>query len=214
MLKQSISLVPARRDLYQAKMVFYLFIASLTMFFVASLVTYCLIRVEAFRNIQQTYDAATNSMVASTRQYEALKLPISFWTSTSLLVFISIFLQRAVGFVRREQQLQFRQCLVWSYVLAVAFVIIQSFGMYELMVNHFRNLDDGSTKVYGMSFTLAFIHALHVLGGVIFLAYVIYQSRRDKYDHERHWAVDHCASYWHFLDVVWVSMLLVFVITK
>ena len=35
MLKQSISLVPARRDLYQATLVFYLFLASLTMFFLA-----------------------------------------------------------------------------------------------------------------------------------------------------------------------------------
>ena len=33
MLKQSLLLVPARRDLYQAKLVFYLFLASLGMFF-------------------------------------------------------------------------------------------------------------------------------------------------------------------------------------
>ena len=52
MLKQSISLVPARRDLYQAKLVFYLFIASLSMFFVASLVTYYLVRVQSFQSIQ------------------------------------------------------------------------------------------------------------------------------------------------------------------
>ena len=91
MLKQSINLIPARRELYQAKLVFYLFIASLTMFFVASLITYCMIRVEAFRSIQQTYDAATNTMVATTRSYESLKVPASFWASTSLLIVISVF---------------------------------------------------------------------------------------------------------------------------
>ena len=213
MLKQSISLVPARRDLYQAKLVFYLFLASLAMFFLASIVTYCVIRVEAFRSVQQTYDAATNSMVSASRQYESLKLPFSFWASTSLLILISVFLQRAVWFVQRESQFQFKKALLWAFSFGVLFVVVQCFGMSELFTNHFRQ-SDGSTKVYGMSFTLAFIHALHVLGGIVFLGFVIFQAFRSRYDHERHWAVDHCAGYWHFLDVVWVCMLLVFVITR
>ncbi|MEM9413389.1 MAG: cytochrome c oxidase subunit 3 [Planctomycetota bacterium] len=213
MLKSSISLVPARRDLYQAKLVFYLFIASLAMFFIASIITYCVIRVEAFRTVEFNYSSASNSMVESTRVYESLKLPTSFWTSTILLVAISVLLQRAVWFIRRENQIRFRRCLVWAWALAVAFVVIQTFGMSELFAHHFSQTD-GSTKVYGMSFTLALIHALHVLGGVVFLGYVIQQAIRNRYDHERHWAVDHCAGYWHFLDVVWLTMLIVFAITK
>ena len=51
MLKQSINLVPARPDLYQAKMVFYLFLGSLGMFFIASLITYLIIRQHAFNPI-------------------------------------------------------------------------------------------------------------------------------------------------------------------
>ena len=38
MLKNSITLIPARKQLYQAKLVFYLFLASLAMFFVASMI--------------------------------------------------------------------------------------------------------------------------------------------------------------------------------
>ena len=213
MLKQSINLVPARRDLYQAKLVFYLFMASLTMYFIGSIITYCAIRMEAFRSLNYSYDTATATFIPVTRTYEALRLPVSFWLSTGLLVLISVFLQKAVWCIRREQQMKFRQYLIWAWGLAVGFVVIQCFGMTELVTHHFSQ-SDGSTKVYGMSFTLAFIHALHVLGGMIFLAFVIYQSLRNKYDHERHWAVDHCAGYWHFLDVVWLTMLLVFAITK
>jgi heme/copper-type cytochrome/quinol oxidase subunit 3 len=85
--------------------------------------------------------------------------------------------------------------------------------MYDLLTHHFSQ-SDGSTKVYGMSFTLSFIHALHVIGGMVFLGFVIFQAYREKYDHERHFAVDHCASYWHFLDVVWACMLITFLISK
>lgn len=213
MLKQSINLAPSRPDLYQAKLVFYLFIGSLGMFFLASLITYCLIRIEAFRSVQMAYDAATNSMQPIDRSYRPLELPISFWTSTLLLVAISVFLQRACWMVHREQQVRFRRALIWAWIAAIGFIAIQSLGMSELLSEHFSGTN-GSNKVYGMSFTLALIHALHVFGGIVFLGFVIYQAFRDRYDHERHWAVDHCASYWHFLDVVWLSMLVVFAVTR
>jgi cytochrome c oxidase subunit 3 len=47
---------------------------------------------------------------------------------------------------------------------------------------------------------------------MVFLGYVMVNAQRQRYDHERHWAVNHCAGYWHFLDVVWVVMLVTFVV--
>lgn len=211
MLKHSINLVPARQNLYQAKLVFYLFLASLAMFFVASMITYLIVRVQAFQPIP---DAVPGSILTQGPEvYQPLKLPASFWISTFILVMVSVFLQRACWLVHREKQSGFRAWLIFSLGWALLFVFIQSFGMVDLAIQHFSKTD-GSTKVYGMSFTLAFIHALHVLGGMIFLGFVIFQAFRDRYDHERHWAVDHCASYWHFLDIVWACMLITFVVTQ
>ena len=223
MLKQSINLVPARPDLYQAKLVYYLFIASLAMFFIASLMTYLIIRTQAFNPIPADAELPAptltlsnpdaGSIVPSEIDYVPLKLPLTFWISTGALLLTGVFLQRASWLIHRERQLEFRRWLVWAWAAAIAFVMIQGFGMHDLWQQHFTRTD-GSTKVYGMSFTLAFIHVLHVIGGLIFLGFVIFQAFRNRYDHERHWAVDHCAGYWHFLDVVWISMLVMFVVTK
>ena len=214
MLRNDLSLVPARRDLYQAKMVFWLFMASLGMFFIASLVTYVVIRTQAFR---PTVEIADGLGGTTTREvnltYQPLRVPLSFWGSTLLLVLIGIFLQRACWMVRRERQKEFRRWLIWAWCAALVFMLIQSFGLNHLLRHHFTQ-SDGSTKVYGMSFTLALLHALHVLGGMAFLGYVINGAMKDRYDHERHWAVDHCAGYWHFLDVVWVCMLVMFAVTR
>jgi len=222
MLKRSINLVPARPDLYQAKLVFYLFMASLGMFFISTLLTYLIIRTQAFNPIPagnlpapslMLSDPSLGSAIPSTIQYVPLRLPTSFWASTAVLLLTGVFLQRACWLVHRERQLEFRRWLVWAWAAAVVFVAVQCFGMNDLLKQHFTQTD-GSTKVYGMSFTLAFIHALHVVGGVGFLGFVIFQAFRNRYDHERHWAVDHCAGYWHFLDIVWVSMLVMFTVTK
>ena len=198
MLRQSLTLAPARPDLYQAKLVFYLFIASLSMFFIASLATYYLVRVQAFQPIEQAY--------------ETLTIPWSFWASTLLLILVSIFLQRASWMVHRERQVEFRRWLMWGWSTAIVFVFIQAIGLQELFLHHFSQTD-GSTKVYGMSFTLSLIHVLHVVGGIGFLGFIIVQAFRNRYDHERHWAVDHCAGYWHFLDIVWIMMLITFMVT-
>ncbi|MCP4480549.1 MAG: hypothetical protein GY818_20885 [Planctomycetaceae bacterium] len=211
MLKQSINLVPTRPDLYKSKLVFYLFLASLGMFFIASLITYLVIRQHAFNPIP---DAVPGSFLTQGPEvYAPLKLPTSFWVSSAILVLVSIFMQRACWLVHRERQADFRLWLMISLIAAISFVLIQMFGLNDLLSQHFSQ-PDGSMKVYGMSFTLSLIHALHVLGGMVFLGFIIYQAFKDRYDHERHWAVDHCASYWHFLDVVWACMLITFIVTQ
>lgn len=211
MLRKSINLVPYRQELYRAKLMFYLFLVSLGMFFIGSLITYLLIRRQAFAPHPDAIPGTP--MAAGPDAYVRLEIPLSFWISTAALVVISYCLQKAVGAVRREKQTELCSWLTWSMIGAIAFVLIQSFGMYDLFEQHF-SATDGSTKVYGMTFAMAFIHALHVVGGIIFLGFVLLQANRNVYDHERHWAVDHCASYWHFLDIVWVCMLVTFLITK
>ncbi|HMO13048.1 MAG TPA: cytochrome c oxidase subunit 3 [Pirellulaceae bacterium] len=199
MLKASLALQQNRKQLVQAKLVFYFFIASLAMFFAAMLISYCVIRMQAFQQIN--------------RDYLALQIPFSFWISTLFLVVTSAFLQGAVWMVRRQRMEGFRKCLkaaLWSCML---FIATQIFGMHSLLAVHFTQID-GSTKLYGLCFTLSVVHALHVIGGLAYIVYVLIQSNRGKYDHERHWAVDHCAGYWHFLDVVWMAMLVTFVLAR
>ncbi len=195
MIKQSLHLVPLRRDHHQAKLVFVLFIASLTMFFLAGLTSYLIIRNQAFMPIQRTY--------------RPLILPWTFWLSTAFLILTSVYLERANWFVRREQSRPFMRNLYYAFAASLIFVWIQTWGLVEMVEQHYSALD-GSTKIYGISFALSFLHGLHVIGGMVFLGFVIFQARRLKYDHERHWAVGHCAGYWHFLDIVWVAMLATF----
>ena len=47
------------------------------------------------------------------------------------------------------------------------------------------------------------MHAFHVLTGVMVLVVILVNGLRGHYSGERHWAVEACANYWHFVDVVW-----------
>ena len=76
MLKTSISLIPARKQLYQAKLVFYLFLGSLAMFFIASMITYLIIRRQAFAPHPDALPGS--AMSGGPKSYTDLVLPVSF----------------------------------------------------------------------------------------------------------------------------------------
>lgn len=195
MLRNSVEALKARPQLFRAKLGVYILIVSLAIFFVAALIAYGIIRTSVSVNLKP------------------LQMPWSFLVSTLVLMAISLSLHFSVVSVRREKQGNYRRFLTLSLVLGFLFLLLQGEGMVRLILTHFQS-EAGSGKLYGICFTLALLHAAHVIGGIIFLSYVWVQSKKNRYDHERHWTVDICASYWHFLDVVWILMLVTFWLTE
>lgn len=186
-----------RREEYQAKFGFALFIASLTMFFLAGLVAF--IAIGSFPKV--------------------IAIPISSipWPLTVGTIFmlgVSFTLHQAVLCVRREKQLRLRQWLWASVAIAIVFVLFQSIGLSDLLESLTETINAGKLQPqFGVVFFLVFVHGLHVIGGMLFLCWVIFRAYQHRYDHESHWAVDLCALYWHFLDIVWIIMLGTFLVT-
>jgi len=143
-------------------------------------------------------------------QDERLHLPFIFYVSTALLISISATLRRAVHLIRSEYLAASKKVLKASMALAALFVVIQGIGLFQLGETHF-SFYQGEGKLYGISLSLIFIHALHVVGGMFALGYVLRGSHQGRYDHEFSWPVEVCASYWHFMDLVWIVFLATFV---
>lgn len=174
----------------------WLLLASLAAFFISSMLLFVV------------YVARRTSHLGA--DAHGYSIPRSFLASTLLLICISVSLHYAVIAARRDQGASvLRLCLI-AMGLALAFFIVQSEGMYVLIT---RALEDSSfnSSLYPFTFLLALLHALHVVGGVIALVTVVSGATKQRYDHERHWGLQFCALYWHFLDVVWLVMLLGFV---
>ncbi|WP_145302406.1 MULTISPECIES: cytochrome c oxidase subunit 3 [Crateriforma] len=141
-----------------------------------------------------------------------MPLPLTFLISTGCLLAISGLVHAATRTVRRQKRWQTSILLITSSIAAVLFMYVQFRSMRTMMSG--SDVAEGIGRgVIGMVFVLAFLHALHVAGGIISLAIVSVRSVLGKYDHERHWPVDFAAHYWHFLDVVWLMMLATFWMT-
>jgi cytochrome c oxidase subunit 3 len=66
----------------------------------------------------------------------------------------------------------------------------------------------------GLFYVLTGLHGLHVIGGLAPLLYLTSRSLALAATAPLVRGVRHCALYWHFLDVVWLSLLAVIVLAR
>ena len=183
----------------------WIFLVGLAILFFSGMVAYVFIRL------------AGPDMPAQGYLRPAMENPLLF-TSTGLVLAASLAIHMSVVRVRREKRRAFLTWLILCDVLALAFVAVQTPAMISLLgkdvgVGHaLEQLGPRPTRLYGLVFFFVLIHALHVLGGIIYLAFVTTRAFAGRYDHEHTVGVRHAALYWHFLDVVWLMMFGTFLV--
>lgn len=65
------------------------------------------------------------------------------------------------------------------------------------------------TNAYGsMYFTITGFHGAHVLVGLVFSLWAQVRAWQGAFSADRHLTVQNFALYWHFVDVVWVAVML------
>jgi len=168
-----------------------LFLLALTMFFVAGIASFVVIRV-----------SGPNSPPMGD-----LKMPVGLWISTAILLASGFTFHRAVKNVRKEKQAAFRRDIIITGLLTLAFLIVQSFSLVELLAAHEVNRVRGFA-LYSLVMSLVIIHAVHVIGGLIPLGVLVRNAFLGKYDHEHSHPVTLFAMYWHFLLIVWIVMFM------
>lgn len=69
-----------------------------------------------------------------------------------------------------------------------------------------RTAAKGELRLEGLFFVLILLHAMHFVAGMSALTIVTRRGLAGRYDHEYHAGVKNCATYWRFLDVVWITL--------
>ena len=192
---------PARRHLVDLnphlRLGMMLFLASLTMLFVASIVCYLVIRLASPATLPSGH----------------IELPGGLWVSTVVLLGSGLTVYAADRSSRRDRIAALRLWLGLSFGLGVTFLAIQTPCMIDLLWAHKMALTQYNSGIYGLTFALVIVHALHVIGGLIPLGLLTRKALRHSLGQELQPAVRACATYWHFLEVVWIVLFGMFLLT-
>jgi len=127
--------------------------------------------------------------------------------NTALLIASSFTLHFSHVALRKNNRTRFLRLLALTLGLGVVFVGGQVLEYYEFIVGEGFTLTGGAfaSAFYG----LTGLHGLHVSLGVVLLGIVLVRAMRGQYSAERHTSVSTVSMYWHFVDVVWVFLVVV-----
>jgi len=156
---------------------------------------------------------------ADTTSWHNFPLPVVFYLSTAIIVLSSITMALAVRNFRREKLRAYRNLLGLTLMLGSAFVGCQIAGWMQLSAQGvFINENVAGAFLYVISGT----HAVHVLGGIVLLLIswlaVTRKMRNPVYDltmaikPQRKLKVEMVATYWHFVDVLWLYLFIFLVV--
>jgi len=118
---------------------------------------------------------------------------------TSVLLVSSFFMNRAETSIAHGDRTGFLVSTVITLALGLAF--LAGVVGVEWRTAPFGPGDGPQGSVFYM---LTGMDAFHVFSGVLFLLIILRNGVRGLYSAEKHWAVEACANYWHFVDVVWI----------
>lgn len=141
------------------------------------------------------------------------KMPDAFFYSTAVIVASSITLHGAYIAFKDEKKLLYRSLLVLTTILGIAFIMLQKMGWSEMQANGVYLSTNPSASFMYM---LTGFHVAHVFAGIaaLFLAVFHAFSLPFQVTQRRVLRLELTLTFWHFLDVLWVYLLLFFLIQQ
>jgi cytochrome c oxidase subunit III len=135
--------------------------------------------------------------------WRPIQIPRLLWLNTGALILSSVFLQGAQAGVNRNQMGMIRAGLLIGGAFGIVFVAGQLRAWDQL-----RTAGDtiSLNPSNGFFYLLTGLHGLHVLGGLIALGITADRVWRAVAPGGARLSVQLCATYWHFLLVVWLVL--------
>ncbi|WP_049971189.1 cytochrome c oxidase subunit 3 [Haladaptatus cibarius] len=127
--------------------------------------------------------------------------------NTALLVLSSITLHWAHVELRKNNRSRFLAGLAATLLLGVIFIGGQVYEYYVFIVEEGFTFTGGvfNSAFYG----LTGLHGIHVTMGAVLIGIVFVRALYGQYSAERHLSVSTVSMYWHFVDVVWIFLVVV-----
>ena len=161
----------------------------------------------ALVGIVMMFAGLTSAVIVKRNQanWLSFNIPLIFWYSTAVIIVssVTIFLCRK-AYLNREMK-KYKTLLLVTGVLGVLFVAMQYFGFNQLW-------DSGITLTRNVSFSFLYVivglHAAHVIGGIIGLIVIYIKSNSTRKKIYSSVPIDIMSTYWHFVGILWIYLLI------
>jgi cytochrome c oxidase subunit 3 len=142
-------------------------------------------------------------------EWQPFNLPKAVWVSTVLILASSVTYKIAQNALNAANQEKAKTWFLATTVFGGMFIASQLLAWFELVR---RGVYVQSNPYAGFFYILTAVHAVHVIGGIIALGFIVLRTwEKTSSDEEltkRQQVSNAVAWYWHFMDGLWLVLFL------
>lgn len=143
--------------------------------------------------------------------WRIFELPDSFWITSAIIFISSITMHWAYLSAKRDNLETAKLAISMTTLLGIAFLVGQFIAWGDLVkANVYFVGNPSGSFVY----VLSGLHGLHIVGGVVFLLFVLVATFRYKVHSKNLAQIEMCATYWHFLDGLWLYLFVFLLLNR
>lgn len=132
-------------------------------------------------------------------------LPIEMWISSGIILISSVTIHWALISAKKDNLERVKLAVSITTLLGVAFLITQFYSWEALVENKVFFVGNPSGSFL---YVLSGLHGVHIISGIIFLLIVLFSTYKYKVHSKNLNQIQMCASFWHFLDALWIYLFL------
>jgi cytochrome c oxidase subunit 3 len=163
----------------------------------------------AMGSIVMMFAGLTSAYIVKKNQSSWLEfnLPLVFWYSTGVILVSSATIQLAVKALKAREIGRYKMLISLTALLGVAFLVLQVMGFMNLEQNNIALTGSKSNSAASFLLVITGLHMAHVLGGVVAIL-IIFSRAFTRKANKNSLPIEMAASYWHFVDVLWIYLFL------
>ena len=143
--------------------------------------------------------------------WQTFDLPQFFWYSTVAILLSSLTIYLAQNAFKQREMKKYRSLVITTLVLGVLFIVFQVLGFQQLWAKQVTLTGNVS---YSFMYVIVGLHAVHVAGGLIALIVLFAKAFSTKTRTYNSIPVELVSTYWHFVDVLWIYLLVFLIMIR
>ncbi|WGF93811.1 cytochrome c oxidase subunit 3 [Aequorivita marisscotiae] len=162
-------------------------------------------------SLTMSFAGLTSAYVVSKERPDwvaSFEIPPAFYISLVFIIVSSITVHFALRAIKKEKSARGMVLLITTFVLGLLFVIFQFVGFAEIIREGYNFTGPTSSITTSFIYLVVLLHVAHVFAGLITLLIVIYNHYKQKYKNGKTLGVELAATFWHFIDIVWIYLFL------
>ena len=152
---------------------------------------------------------ASYIMLSSGDKWPTVAMPRMLWLSTGLIIISSLTFEAARRSLKRGSNSRYNRWLLLTLVLGLGFLASQLLAWRQLVAQGVYLSSNNHSSFF---YLLTGAHGLHLVVGILALGYLLMRTTRRQNavnaEMKRQASANVVSLYWHFMDGLWIYLVL------